>query len=136
MNCDNCGDQIDVNQKPNTVIDLDVVTGNRTSMCVKCFMRGKVCMLCRRTALIDYTITISSEIDNDLLYACSSRCAKRIIAESKVIASCDIQIIRSCKNCGKKQEKLKTCSKCGTHYCDKECQAADWSHHKNFCKNR
>lgn len=44
-----------------------------------------------------------------------------------------------CNNatCGKSMEYNKICSRCRTvHYCNVECQKADWDNHKKSCKER
>ena len=40
-----------------------------------------------------------------------------------------------CKHCSQELASPKTCSRCGvTHYCNRDCQVADWSSHKGECK--
>ena len=41
-----------------------------------------------------------------------------------------------CNNCDKLLTSLHECASCHfVSYCNKECQNADWSKHKTFCKN-
>ncbi|MDR3646021.1 MAG: zinc finger MYND domain-containing protein [Candidatus Babeliales bacterium] len=48
------------------------------------------------------------------------------------------QILRikdGCQKCFKELSEKQRCAKCKTtHYCSRECQAADWKIHKKFCK--
>ena len=50
---------------------------------------------------------------------------------------------RRCQHCREKEDdpdltpsaqRHKKCAKCGTLYCSRECQAADWKEHKTWCK--
>ena len=54
---------------------------------------------------------------------------------------------RSCKHCGTgqvkegavtfgKKPRFQMCAVCGTHYCNTECQKADWVKHKLVCVHR
>ena len=39
-----------------------------------------------------------------------------------------------CSHCSMDAAELDTCSGCGwVHYCNVECQRADWSHHRAIC---
>ena len=36
----------------------------------------------------------------------------------------------SCRNCGRRRQRLKRCSACDCYYCDVACQRADWRRHR------
>ena len=49
-----------------------------------------------------------------------------------------VTLVRSqvmCEACGVLQQKMRTCSRCGTRYCCEECQLDDWETHKSVCRS-
>jgi hypothetical protein len=70
---------------------------------------------------------------------CSPKCRAIQNKESDAIAKdCDDQLYNICGSCKTKEpapSTYKKCSKCKiAYYCSRECQAADWPTHKQYCK--
>jgi len=59
------------------------------------------------------------------------RITTRLVISASVIDMSSIPTAGTCAKCG--LHGTKKCTVCDTIYCSKECQRADWSHHKTVC---
>jgi len=92
----------------------------------------------------DNLATLKRNDDDHALRSGQSACRKdfvdinnvRVEGDGNIRITDSVQIATdACANCGKREAKMKKCSKCKTvPYCGRECQIADWRAHKARCR--